>query len=222
MDLRSLLIDSFLFRGLTPEEFESAINSVVCDVRSYDKGDIVCSPDSFLRMIGFVVSGECEVLRHGGGENSARINVIGCGGMFGVLGALSDDAEFPTTIKAKKATTILYLSRECLDGLIDKYPRIARNVIDFLASRIRFLNERIDTFSAVSVEQKLASYLLSRYRKTGMLEFEFNKLRVSKEIGVGRASLYRALTGFQELGLLAFDNKTLQIINIDEIERVSK
>ena len=80
----------------------------------------------------------------------------------------------------------------------------------------------IATFSGSTVEMKLASHLLSRYQKSGTLEFPFNCKHCSEAISAGRASIYRALLVLENEGLIKHENKKIIILDLKGLERISK
>ena len=59
-------------------------------------------------------------------------------------------------------------------------------------------------------------------KKENKYQFEFNKAQVANAIGVGRASLYRAMSALAEQGIIEVENKKIIIKNSDEFERKLK
>ena len=137
------------------------------------------------------------------------------------MAVLSKEEEFPTRITAKKATKILFIRKDDVLRIIRKYPEIAMNVIEFLAAKVEFLNGKVATFSADTVEEKLRSFLLTEYRKSGPT-FSFNCKKSAEAINAGRASLYRALTSLTESGIIKLKNKKIYILDPSGLERNQK
>ena len=138
------------------------------------------------------------------------------------MAVLTDEEEFPTLILATKATKILFIDKNDAVQVIRKYPTVANNVIDFLAKKIAFLNGKVATFSADSVEDKLVKFLLTESKRLGTDSFPINCKRSAEAINSGRASLYRALTSLSEAGLIKFENKSVYIIDREGLERNTK
>ncbi|MBR7117209.1 MAG: Crp/Fnr family transcriptional regulator [Clostridia bacterium] len=217
-----ILRHSFLLESTSDELFDDIISSLRYVTADYSRGEIIFSPDTFEKKVGFVIKGECDVFKACGNTLDVRINSIGVGGTFGIVGALSDHEEFPTIVRAKVASTILFVDGQDLYLLMGKYPSVTRNIIEFFAERIRFLNERIATFSEGTVEEKLAHYLLRQCREVGNVSFPFNKQKTAQTLGVGRASLYRALGSLSASKFIQYDNKILHIIDREGLERIIK
>ena len=168
-----------------------------------------------------MISGECEVCRikHDGGR--VKLNTLSRGQSFGISTIFSEE-DFPTVIYAKRRAEVVFITRDELLALIDAIPAIALNIIKFQNDRIAFLNKKIETFSAGSVEEKLACYIFSEYKKCGEHELPLNRMKTAEKLGVGRASLYRALDSLVESGIIKLETKKIYIIDPIGLERMTK
>ena len=155
-------------------------------------------------------------------ENEIVLNILTRTASFGVISVFSNGDDPNTFIRARKNSQVLYLNGNDVLSLTKSSSEVALNVIRFLTDRISFLNSRLATFSEKSVEQKLASYILSQQKKHASTCFEFNKALAAHAISAGRASLYRALEKLIEAGLIICNNKKINIIDPDGLERLLK
>ena len=94
------------------------------------------------------------------------------------------------------------------------------NIIKFLAKKINFLNDKIAAFSGGKIEEKLAKYLLGLKKKYGSSKFDFNKKKSAEALNCGRASLYRAIDALEKGGFISLDNKKINIIDPEGLERI--
>jgi len=182
---------------------------------------VIYSPDSYQRKIGFVISGECEVCRikHDGGR--VKLNTLSRGQSFGISAVFSD-GDFPTVIYAARRAEVVFITRDELMSLINAIPEVALNIIRFQNDRIAFLNKKIETFSAGTVEERLACFILDEYRKQGSSELALNRMKTADKLGVGRASLYRALDSLADSGIIKPETKKIYIIDPEGLERITK
>lgn len=217
-----VLSRSFLFNDISAEELKKIMSRTPVNTQEYYKGEVICAPDTFDHRLGFIIDGECEVIRKNESGADVRMRSLKLGDSFGIISVFSNSEEYPTTIIAAKKCSVIYINRSDIYDLIDNYPKIARNVIEFFADRISFLNARVATFAASSVEQKLARCILGAYRDSKSGTIRINKVKTAMELGVGRASLYRAISHFESEKLLKIENKTIQILNPEGLERISK
>ena len=212
---------TFIFKGLTREVISELLEHIAVEETSYQKGDVIYSPDMFERKIGFVSSGECLVARQAGGT-LVPLNTLQPHDSFGIVSVFSDRDEFPTLVKAKTSCTVIFFSSDAIHTLISKNPQVSLNVIEFMTHKINFLNDKIAAFSGGSVEEKLAGYILSLHKKHGKDEFDFNKKKSSEAINCGRASLYRAIDTLEATGYISFENKKIHINDLEGLERIIK
>ena len=219
--IKDILRRSFLFSSLSEDEFNIAYSTFCGEMRAFSRGEIIYSPDCYERKIGFVISGQCEVCRtrHDGGR--VKLNTLSTGESFGITAVFSKE-DFPTSVYAGRACEIFFITESELMLLIDRFPAVALSIIRFQNDRIAFLNKKIETFSAGSVEERLATYILGEYKKYGEPELHLNRMKTADILGVGRASLYRALDSLASSGIISLDTKKIYITDLRGLERIVK
>lgn len=218
MEINYQLLDNiFLFDGLCEEDKKRIADNLSPRVREYHRGELIFSGESAEKCVGFVLSGECEV-RRTREDDFVILNTLTNGSSFGILSVFAADDEFPTSIFARKNAAVLFFSDFEIKSLVEEYPKIALNVIGFLSKRIIFLNKKIATYSGGSVNEKLSSYLYTKYLSEGD-EFPLNCKRCSEALGVGRASVYRALDALASGGIITFNDKKIKINDPSGLER---
>ena len=220
-DYSAFLKDTFLFNNIDKNAITSLLESIVTEEKSYRRGELIFSPDEFEHKVGFILRGECLVGRQSGGS-FVPLNTISSGGSFGILTVFSARDEFPTLVKAKSKCSILFFSADAIRSLVERSPTVSMNVIEFMARKINFLNDKITSFSGGSVEEKLAGYLLEQMKKHASLTFDLNKKKSAEALNCGRASLYRALSILEEDGYISFNDKKINIADPEGLERILK
>ena len=220
--LYDFLSELFLFRGIGDEEKKLLISKIKPETKSYQRTEKIYTPTDYDEKVGFVISGRCEVRRPDSLDRHVTINTLNSGDPFGILTIFGDGEVFPTEIYATKSTSVLFIRKDDILTLIKQSGEVAINIITFMTTRINFLNKKIATFSASSVETKLANHILSRHQKSGALEFPFNCKQSSEAISAGRASVYRALLSLENEGLIKHENKKIIILDFEGLERISK
>ena len=209
----------FLFKGLNESTCEKILLDYDFSVDEFLKGEVIFSPDKFQKKIGFIISGECRVERFREEGSSVFLNTLHRFDSFGIIAALSREGEYPTRIVASKSACVLFINGDDLISIIKSYPEVSMNVIEFLTSRISFLNKKIATFSGKSTVQKLSSYLLAKYQGEGKA-VRISRTTLAAELGIGRASVYRDLELLQERGLIEIQQKEIIIKCPDGLERI--
>lgn len=191
------------------EESEETLRRIAsdpgCTEKTFQNGEVVFSPSSFTPALVLVREGRVLVWNESGG-NRVLLNSIGAGGIFGAAGLFGTPDEYVTTVTAKGKTSLLFLSAPLCERILRSSPEAAMRYVAFLSDRIRFLNGRIGAFTAGSAEAKTAGYLLGADPAKPI-----NFARLSDTLGIGRASLYRALDSLAEKGLIVRDGKFITI-----------
>ena len=216
---KNFLSEIFLFKEIESKEFDEIVKSLSYEIRQYKAKEIIYSPDSYENKVGFVIKGECSVIKSKNNGASVPLNTLKPGDSFGIMAVLSKQKEFPTTILAKRNSTVLFLTMNDTLELIKSHSSVAMNAIAFLIDRIGFLNNKIATFASDGVESKLTNYLMLQYKKHGKLEFSFNAQKTAAELNVGRASLYRAMSSLNEEGIIQYESKKIIIADLSLLEK---
>ena len=215
----NFLSSIFLFEGLKARVTEDIADTYDFSLKEFSKGEVIFSPDSFQKKIGFVLKGECRVERERDDDDAVFLNILKPPASFGIMAALSSDSEYPTRIIASKNATVMFIGGDDLISMIESYPTVSINVIKFLTSRIAFLNKKVATFSEKSTLQKLAAYLLSKHSECGNV-LKISKTVLAAELGVGRASVYRDLDCLRQKGLIEVQQKKIIIKCPEGLERI--
>ncbi len=207
---------------MSPNDAERIFSKLKFDVKNYTRGTQIFSPEDYENKIGFIISGKCEIIKskHDGAKIS--LNILHEKQSFGILAALSACDEYPTTVVAKTSCDVLFISQKEFMNLVESEPKVAVNVIKFLSQKLSFLNKKIATFSADTVEEKLALFLLSEAKRQSSTTIVFNCKKCSEVINAGRASVYRALDDFTGKKLIHYENKKIIILDLKGLERTQK
>lgn len=219
MNLPEFCPHIFPFKDISPVRFSEYLVNIHPDVRVFTRGQTVFDPRADIQKIGFVVSGECEVVRvtHDGAEYP--MNLLRPYDSFGVLSLFSERVALPSIVRTRKKSEILFIKRSDVMYLIRESREIALNFITFLSGRVVFLSEKVATLSCDSAEEKVASYLFVEYKKVGNVSFTFNCKQASEKLRLSRASIYRALDALSERGIVHYEDKQITIISLKGLER---
>lgn len=200
---RSALARCILFAGGEPPEwFCGEVERV-----EYRKGEVIYSPEVFRYALAVVADGTVEVESASGVE----LNRLGAGGTFGVAAAFGEPERYVSTVRAGGNCTVLFVSSECLARLFREEPDCAVRYVAFLTDRVRFLNAKIESFTAPNVQDALEKWLIRA--SGGATSFSVKSWSaVSRTLGVSRTSLYRALDTLKNDGKIIHDGKNVTIL----------
>lgn len=209
----------FPFRNIKDKTLKDIFAEYDFKIVEFSKNETVFSKNNYRKTVGFIIEGKCEVKRERNSGEPIPLNSLTRYSSFGILSVFSEGAEFPTVIKAVTPCKIMFISGEDMISMVKKYRTVAINIITFLSDRIAFLNKKIETFSEKSTCAKLATYLLTKYKTSGN-EIVISRTKLSAELGVGRASLYRDIDFLVNKNLIKTDKKRIIIICPEGLERI--
>lgn len=193
-----LLRSSVLFAGGDPPEW--FIDGV--KLRALEHGEALYTPDSFAQALGLVASGTLEAENRSG----IALNVLGKGTLFGVAAVFGEVERYVSTIRVKSPARVLLIERALLERLFLERPDCALRYVAFLTDRVRFLNAKIESFTAPSAQASLEHWLVQASGGGGELTVS-SWSAVSRALDMSRTSLYRALDSLEADGKIARDGK---------------
>ncbi len=199
-----------LFRNVSPAVLRYLADNPPPRLR-YAAGATIMSPTDFSSNLFLIVSGGAAVTKE---AKNILLNRLHAGDLFGAATLFASEpvTKFNTLVVAKRSTTLLQLDQPTLEALIRLDPTVGINYIRFLSDRIRFLNERVDSFTVPNSERRVAQYLATVARNKGEEAFPINKKEVAARLSISRASLYRAITTLQQRGVIAVENGLIRVI----------
>ena len=202
----------FLFRNVIDE----IINSVTYTELRFDPGDVIYDHKNYSRALGYISQGTVIIE-----QNGVPLKIARTGESFGAASLFNNADDYVSVIRAKTKCRIIFLSQETIHELITQNSVIALNYITFLSERIRYLNNKIASFTAGTVKERLAKYIVDVYNETESMELNgLSYSRLASSLNIGRASLYRVIDEFIEEGMIIKDNRRIIIKDIDKINEI--
>ena len=194
----------FLFEGLSDNEKERIIGSL-CEVEAFERGETIYDPVHFRRSLGVFLSGK----GYSGDENAVKASFTE-GDVFGAAALFGAGETYVSRITAKTSCRVLFISEDDLRIIITNDPLCGINYIRFLSDRIRYLNRKIAQYTLPNADERLYRLLCDMADETGRVE-NVNMSFLAQLSGMGRTSLYRALSELEEKGLVEKENKTIYV-----------
>ena len=205
MDKKQFLNESFfLFNNVPKQEIDRMLSLDGIFETHFNSGDIILCCNK-CESIGIVAKGKAIIKS---GVEGVIIKKLQKGDIFGVAG-LFDKPTHSTTIQATSDCTVITLSKDFVEKCISINHTCAINYITLLAKKISFLNKKINSYTAKSAENKLYSYLLQLPHDGNRLELNIDMSTLSKMIGIGRATLYRAFEKLENNGTITKNDKII-------------
>jgi len=204
----ALLSRCFLFQSIPPKGFAKLAAGLTAE--RYPAGAVIYTRTQFRRAMGVVLSGRLSVLK----GQELLLTTLGPGGCFGVAALFCPAEDYVTTVRAREPSVLVFLSDQWLTELFRAYPKTSVAYIAFLSQRIRFLNRKIDSFTAPTVQESLYRHLVAAARD-GRVEVAGGYSQLARALNMGRASLYRALDALEGEGRIRREGKMVYLLDAE-------
>lgn len=216
----AVLRSVFLFRNIRPEKVRELYFSEACICALFEENETIYTRTDFRKSLGVVVSGRLSAVKPSAEGTPVLLNTFLRGGIFGAAGLFTQSDRYVSEIIAGKRSKVMFLPEALLRAFFREEPQAAENYIVFLSGRIRFLNTRIDHFTAGSAKGRLISFLLSLpMRSPGdTVELPCSMTHLADVLDIGRASLYRAFDALQAQGAILRSEGRLVALNPDKLK----
>ena len=205
----ALLSRCFLFREVPEGELPGLLGGLSAE--AFPQGAVIYSRSRFRKAMGVLLEGQVSVLKW----RDLVLNTLGPGQCFGVAALFCPADSYVTTVLAKTPALLVFLSDDWLSRLFQRYPQTAVSYISFLSQRIRFLNQKIDSFAAPSAQEGLYRHLLA-IQRDGRAEISGGYSQLARALNMGRASLYRSLEALEAEGRIRREGRTIYLVQTEK------
>lgn len=215
MNVQEALSGLFLFRNTDFAALDAKYNiSAKTAEKIYSDGELIM--DAGYREGLPVVTGGSARIISGDSDRSAVLRVVLEGESFGAGTLFSSKDCHSTKVRSIGECRIALLPLRLISEILQNEPQCSINYISFLSDRIAFLNKKITAFTAGSAEAKLAVYLIGLAADSdGTAVLDTSLSALSTQLGIGRASLYRALDSFEADGIIKRSAKKVTLLKPD-------
>ncbi|MCI8331377.1 MAG: Crp/Fnr family transcriptional regulator [Clostridiales bacterium] len=208
----SLVKSLFLFRGMAADRAKVWLGDERIFEKDFERGERVLPSDQYLPCLGLITRGSVRVEKQADHKH-VPLRQMKKGEIFGAA-ALFGGQSYVTVITARAKTSVLFFPQEFVKDLLLAEPLAAMNYILFLSDKVRYLNEKIDFFTAGDAKDKVYEYFQRHANEDGTVRLTLSLKELSEQLDIGRASLYRAIDGLVEIGKIMKTDNGFQIVNI--------
>ena len=121
---RELAAESFLFRGIPPEELNRRLSDDRCVRAHISRGTVIYDPQAFRRCLGLLLSGQVMV-----SKRELIVSILEQGELFGAAALFNSRDDYVTTLTARSDCDILFFAQELIEEFLAGCPAAALNYI---------------------------------------------------------------------------------------------
>lgn len=193
-------------------------------VRDIVRGEQLATEGDIAQDFGVLVSGRARVFYLGADGRQITFEELGVGDALAAIAALAG-GRYPANIEASTDGTVALLRRESLFDLITSEPKVARNLIASLASKLVNFTSVIQTL-ALDVPARLSRYLFQRALAAGVaapdglrVELGMSKGDLATALGTVPETLSRAFARLKDEGVLEVQGRTVIVYDVGALAR---
>lgn len=203
---KSVISTCPLFSGMPEEELHRMLGDETCSIIAAEKGSLIASGALYIVLKGTLVIEKQA--------SDGRYVTMGTVYPPAAVGAASVflKGESISLMKAQSECILLKLEEPLLHRALLQGGVFAVNLTEFLAQRIRFLNQKIASLAGYSASSRLLMYLENNNRD-GEAIIPMTLTDFAEYLGVGRASLYRTLDQLQSEGRIRRSGRKITLLN---------
>jgi CRP/FNR family transcriptional regulator/CRP/FNR family cyclic AMP-dependent transcriptional regulator len=201
-----------LFAGLRQPELEALAERM--RQRRYREGEAIFHRDDPGTAMYVILKGRIKIHTEEADGTDVFITQFASGEVFGEL-SLLDGSDRSADATTMEPTEMLMLTRGELETAIDRYPRIALNMLAILAQRIRTSTDSITYLSALDVRGRLARELLDLADNHGekvdgggtRINVKLTQSDLASKVAASRESVNKVISQYRRRGWLDYDDK---------------
>lgn len=214
----NILFHTALFKQVSPEQAGELIEYLNQGV--YNRGDVIFRQGSTDHRMYLLESGRVKLIRESADRRVQLLSIHAPGEMLGEI-PVFDPKGGPRTASAlamHDGTQVVWLEREVLFHWFDEHPKVAVDMLQVMAGRMRDNNERISDLVFMDVPARLAKTLINLASRFGepieagvKVPHDLTQEELAQLVGSSRETVNKALMDFANRGWIARDGRSIVI-----------
>lgn len=202
-----------LFKSLKDHELQNV------HTRTYKKNAVIHFEGDICSHVEVILNGQVAITRI---DDSGNLMVVADFYPDAILGGnliFSKNPHYPMTIIAKSDVSLATLSKETLLNFCLAEPDFLQTFLQVISDNAMVLGDKIKNYVNRSIFESVKAFLKNQYFIQGSTTLSLNmtKKDLAEKMGIQRTSLSRVLQKMKAEGLIDYDQKTIVILNLDEI-----
>ena len=217
------LVNCPLFNKLGENELRGYLHNAKVIVHSYKKNDFIALSGDPMDGIGVILEGSALLTR----ENIMGQRVIMANleqsDIFGEALLFSKQPLWPATIKATKATKIMFIPLETfIETLPDCHQcqtKILSNLLEDLSEKALLLTKKVHYLTLKGMREKIYAYLTDIYtmQHSEKLVLPHNREQMAEALNVSRTALSRELGRLRDEGIIEINGRHVTLLDPQQI-----
>ena len=208
------------------EEERALLSRSVC-VEHFRKNEVIYNEMSRPNRMMFLVQGKVKIYKDGISGRNQIVRVIKPIGTFGYRAYFAEE-DYRTAAMAFEASLVAFIPMDVVLQLMQNEFHICRQIIKHLAVELGISDDRTINLTQKHIRGRLAEALLFLKNSYGVeedgctLSIYLSREDLANMSNMTTSNAIRTLSTFANEKLIAIDGKKLKLINLEELEDISK
>jgi CRP/FNR family transcriptional regulator, nitrogen oxide reductase regulator len=193
-------------------------------VQPLPKGTILLAHGAPADRCHALLEGRMRISQSGAEGDQVIVRFVGPGETFGTV-ALFTDRHYPAEASAVVDSVAISWPESTLLELVERYPRIALNLVKIVGVRLREAQERLREIATQRVDQRIAHALLrlahTGHKDDSVIDFPVTRQDLAELCGATLYTVSRVLTAWEKAGYITTHRQKLTIRKFPEIRRLA-
>lgn len=186
-------------------------------IRKFPKGSIIYRQGDIADTFCYLKKGKVKVFMTSVDGMEKTLNTASHGELLGE-GAFFDKKPRVSSARAVTNSELIMIDEKRLTELISRNPRIAFELLEILANRIRLLSSQLDSMTFMQADARIAQLLLES-ETDGRVHLTHEE--IANAVGVSRVTVSKTLSQFAKNGYIATEYRQVKINNKDALSQIS-
>ena len=185
--------------------------------RTFPKDSIIYRQGDLADSFCYLKSGKVKVFMNSVDGMEKTLNTASHGEIFGE-GAFFDKKPRVSSARAVTKSELIMIDEKSLTEMIKMHPRLALELLEILANRIRLLSAQLDSMTFMQADARIAQLLLeSEANGKAHLTHE----EIATTVGVSRVTVSKTLGRFAREGYIDTEYRCVVIKNRDKLGEIA-
>jgi CRP-like cAMP-binding protein len=212
-----LIKASAYFSGLSPAELE-AVSRLVFE-KSYDRGEVLLVEGEPAGALYLVASGAVKVFKTSADGKEQILVVVRPGEAFNEV-PVFDGGPNPASAQAMTPLLLYGITGSDMRVILHKYPKVAVNVIEVMAKRLRHLVLLVEDLSFRHVIGRVARILLESAADGAAPGQRLTQRDMAAMAGTAREVVSRSLKALEKDGIIKLERHRIIISDREALRRI--
>lgn len=219
----SILSQSPIFRGISPEELSELFSQIHYQVKTYQKNDLITESGEICDRLLIIQKGNVKAEMNDYSGKTIKIEDIEAPRPLATAFLFGKENRFPVTVSANTEVEIVSIPKLEFVKLIQVSSLILNNYLNAISTRAQFLSQKLKFLSFKTIKQKIAHYLLEQAGdQLQTVEIKQSQEQLAEMFGVTRPSLARTLGEMNQEGLIETQRRFIKILDKNRMNLLLK